>query len=310
MLIIISLSLAACSENKNAASSQYELGIKYLNDKKYEEAILVFEEAIEIDPQNPQNYIALSDAYALQNLFDKAEEILEKGYKNTKSIDINELLLGVYGQEKKDTYSRIETVVDVNGIRTETAYNANDEVLWYRVHNVQWNREKYCQEGTVQAFDVEDRLMSECSMYREGEKIYTCGFNEDTGDVLKLVLYRNNIDKSIITKQEYYYVEGNMISYLIREEIDKKNYKMIEYTSEGDLKGYVQFNNDGNSEIQTHYNNQKELTYKIVTLIGEDSIIYTYYDEANILLKKEVRINNDDGSSMVKCFEITSLTQQ
>lgn len=35
---------------------QYDLGVRYLNDGNYEEAIIAFTAAIEIDPKKPQAY--------------------------------------------------------------------------------------------------------------------------------------------------------------------------------------------------------------------------------------------------------------
>lgn len=63
--------LSACSahsvdaEEQSAPTwqSRYDLGVRYLSDGRYEEAILAFTAAIEIDPKNAQAYEQRGDAY-------------------------------------------------------------------------------------------------------------------------------------------------------------------------------------------------------------------------------------------------------
>ncbi|WP_442873531.1 tetratricopeptide repeat protein [Dysosmobacter sp.] len=60
------MSLTACGRDKaNGGSSvltwqeQYDLSVKYLSHGKYEEAIITFTSAIEVDPKQPDAYIGL-----------------------------------------------------------------------------------------------------------------------------------------------------------------------------------------------------------------------------------------------------------
>lgn len=63
--------LSACSAHSADAEEQsaptwqsrYDLGVRYLSDGRYEEAILAFTAAIEIDPKNAQAYEQRGDAY-------------------------------------------------------------------------------------------------------------------------------------------------------------------------------------------------------------------------------------------------------
>jgi len=86
ILLVSVLLINIVSHNKNFASDnkidiekQLALGEKYLLDMKYEEAILVFNKIIEIDPMNVKAYIGLSDAYIRAGNIEEAIEILEKG---------------------------------------------------------------------------------------------------------------------------------------------------------------------------------------------------------------------------------------
>ena len=84
--VVIVLCLCACGQKEAAPTTwqgQYDLGIRYLSEGNYEEAIIAFTAAIEIDPKNKDAYLGLAEVYIAQGEFDKAEEILEKGFDIT-----------------------------------------------------------------------------------------------------------------------------------------------------------------------------------------------------------------------------------
>ena len=65
-LFIIAVSLISCSQNQEAKwREQYDLGVRYLSEGNYEEAIIAFTAAIEIDAKRPDGFIGRGDAYAL-----------------------------------------------------------------------------------------------------------------------------------------------------------------------------------------------------------------------------------------------------
>ena len=94
LTIILLLTLAACSKAPEADpadgapgwQTQYDLGVRYLSEGNYQEAILAFEAAIEIDPKNADAYRKLAEAYeqtgdenaALRALRDGAEATGDK----------------------------------------------------------------------------------------------------------------------------------------------------------------------------------------------------------------------------------------
>jgi len=81
LFLIVSLlfSLAACAQNAEATwQEQYDLGVRYLNEGKYEEAVIAFNAAIEIDPKQADAYIGLAEVYTVQGDTEKAAEVLEK----------------------------------------------------------------------------------------------------------------------------------------------------------------------------------------------------------------------------------------
>ena len=56
--------LTSCNQNIGTTwQEQYDLGTRYLSEGNYEEAIIAFSGAIEIDPKRAEAYVGLADAY-------------------------------------------------------------------------------------------------------------------------------------------------------------------------------------------------------------------------------------------------------
>lgn len=62
MLVLVS-GLCACKSTEAKWQERYDLGMKYVSEGNYEEAIIAFAAAIEIDPNNADAYIGRADAY-------------------------------------------------------------------------------------------------------------------------------------------------------------------------------------------------------------------------------------------------------
>lgn len=70
--------LSACAPSTaDKWQEQYDLGIRYLSESNYEQAIIAFESAIEIDNKNELSYIGLSNAYLSIGNYSDAIKILD-----------------------------------------------------------------------------------------------------------------------------------------------------------------------------------------------------------------------------------------
>lgn len=98
LLCIILLAMSGCGA-KTAWQEEYDLGVRYLSEGNYEEAVIAFTAAIQIDPQKAEAYVALADAYVDMGEAVQAKEVL------TKALDVagdDEALLDKIKEIEKD----------------------------------------------------------------------------------------------------------------------------------------------------------------------------------------------------------------
>ena len=90
LLALSFLFLTACGGQSNQTSwqEQYDLGVRYLSEGNYEEAIIAFTAAIEIDPKRVETYESLANAYIATGDEDAALAILEEGYEITQDVSL------------------------------------------------------------------------------------------------------------------------------------------------------------------------------------------------------------------------------
>lgn len=77
--------------NDIKCQKQLDLGNEALLNMNYEEAILAFSSAIEINKKSVEAYIGIAKAYKTENI-DKAIDYLTKGYENTEDVTILTML--------------------------------------------------------------------------------------------------------------------------------------------------------------------------------------------------------------------------
>ena len=86
LLLTLALVLGLCACGQNAAAAwqeQYDLGVKYLSEGNYEEAIIAFTAAIDIDPKRPEAYEKAAETYVAMGDLDSALAILDSGFEAT-----------------------------------------------------------------------------------------------------------------------------------------------------------------------------------------------------------------------------------
>ena len=104
LILTLSLVLGLCAcgqkEEDSAASTwqeQYDLGVRYLSEGNYEEAVIAFTAAIDIDPKRPEAYIGRGDAYFASDEYSTAEEDYRLALAlDTAMVEIYDRLADLY----------------------------------------------------------------------------------------------------------------------------------------------------------------------------------------------------------------------
>ena len=95
LIFMIVSCLAACGQSAQGSwQEQYDLGVRYLSEGDYEEAILAFTAAIEIDPRRPEAFVGRGDAYVRSGA--TAEHLTAAQEDYEAAIALDEMLSGAW----------------------------------------------------------------------------------------------------------------------------------------------------------------------------------------------------------------------
>lgn len=84
----VQLALGISNIPENRISRYMGAAERYLSEMNYEPAVIEFQKILEIDPMNVDAYLGLAEAYIAMDDKNKAQEVLNNGYNNTRSDDI------------------------------------------------------------------------------------------------------------------------------------------------------------------------------------------------------------------------------
>lgn len=91
--VILLVSLCACARSTEEQwQEQYDIGVRYLSEGNYEEAIIAFTAAIEIDPKRTEAYNGLADAYLALGDYESAAAV----WTDAQSQTTDQTLLSVF----------------------------------------------------------------------------------------------------------------------------------------------------------------------------------------------------------------------
>lgn len=187
LLILFTIS---SSGKGDKLQEQLELGEKYLNELDYEQAIVAYETAIEIDPKCVEAYLGLIDAYVAMEEYDKALEYVNIGYEETQDQRFEDCRTEIENSKENLSY-RIEK--DVAHLGLQVMKVGQDEITEY-----------YSFTGGV-IITISNDLYG--AMNSEGEVIVPNEYNS-----CKQVA--NDEGHFILTKDDTYYVfdrDGNEV---------------------------------------------------------------------------------------------------
>lgn len=116
-VLLLIIALTACGQKVATWQEQYDLGIRYLSEGNYEEAIIAFTAAIEIDPKQAPAYVGRGDAYVGIAQFEENPEsedlsaMAEENYKKAledylTAVDLDKLSVESY-QKAAEIYKML-----------------------------------------------------------------------------------------------------------------------------------------------------------------------------------------------------------
>lgn len=230
--IALLMSLFACGKAPETASwqEQYDLGVRYLSEGNYEEAILAFAAAIEIDPKridaylgraeayigagenetnlaaaladyekileldesNAAAWLGLADVYIRQGDFEKALEVLKSALEKCENTG-----------EIADKIAEMESgnITDASGkMRRRSAYDGAGNLIWYHMFT-------YGDRGrtaSVTSFDGQGNQTGHVDMKYDdqGRPIVNYSWYNETGQVDRME-FDYDEDGQIIERRGY-----------------------------------------------------------------------------------------------------------
>ncbi len=332
--VMLLLGLCACAQKADTAAwqEQYDLGIRYLEEGNYEEAIIAFNAAIQIDPKNPLAYIGrggayvgsgeteenlaaaladyeqaieldetnvdawlgLADVYIRMGEYDKAGEVLHQALEKTENAP-----------SIADKLAELESgsVSDSSGnIRRSSHYNGSGALIGYFTYT-------YDSEGfrkTVTAYDAAGNQV-DYGEYTNGE-YYIEHIEEDTVWLWKIVSeYTTHADGSEEESQTYYDRDGNVSSYTrIYYDTAHRCVRMEDYDPDGSLSGYntVTYNADGREARFSQYSTDGTLVAYEEYEYDENGneIKHSFYDSDGRLTGYTLYQYDADGNCLGEKF--------
>jgi len=305
ILVIVVTLLCACGEKAPTWQEQYDLGVRYLEEGNYEEAIIAFTAAIEIDPKqapayvgrgdayigsgeteenlaaaqadyekaieldetNAEAYLGLSDVHIRRDEYDEALEVLKIGYEITNNNRIIDRMTEIEGANNTNDEGLTDNETDGN-IPKDLLIREN----WYNENGL-WNYTEYFYNSSGTCIEEKTTLhngeIQEHIKYDEfGNEIWHLQYEDVTE-------YKNTYDeKGRLIKRDsntittyYFYEESGLV---------------VRYESNA-IHGTNNYDEDGNLIMEEWYwNSDLDKDYAGMLI----NRYYFEYDENGLLIAK------------------------
>ena len=268
--LVMMLSFAGCGQKASAAwQEHYDLGLKYVSEVKYEEAILEFTKALEIDPKRAPVYIALADVYLRQGDYTSAQSALDKASSERAASD--ELTRTIEKMEQIYTPASTEQTGGFTLYPNGNAFDENAEgidvyvVYTYNIFGDMIRAETYTRDGKLYNYAV-----------------YTYDLNRRTTRV-----ERYNADGEIESYDTYGYYDGKVRVDVYSNDGALMGYYIDTLDARGNRIRHESYNPDGSmiqywdDEYDENGNNTRHIVHWADGTLEMD-VTYTYDSEGNI----------------------------
>lgn len=171
--LLVILICAACGQQIPTWQEQYDLGVRYLEEGNYEEAIIAFTAAIEIDSKQPAAYIGLADLYAELGNYAEADDVVDRGIEACGRLEELVFLQNMIFRDSQENYSInmpiAYTVVHQEGDAIQI------ESISYEVEKKNNKYKGYCRSRTEDGMrTIYGTLWINGIKWDSGNRVYVC----------------------------------------------------------------------------------------------------------------------------------------
>ena len=343
MLWILVLCMSACGNNVEQTESseieniittwqeQYDLGMQYLEDGDYEQAIVAFTAAIELDPKqapiyigraqayigsgeteenlsaaltdyesalalddmNPDIYLGIADVYIRQGDYEKAKEILNQALENLGENEaISEKLNELENGDIKDSDGKTHR---------RRGFDENGNLLWY--HDLFYGTDG--MESKVIAYTADGVETGQVECFYNGSQGQGYYYSLGTGE---LTMYREEYDEhgSVILQEEYT-SDGEMSrSFKFNTIYDEKGNAIEVQCEQSDGHNWTsksEYDDDGNQVAQYSYTDGELTGYVLSEYDSAGHKIRDDHYNADGLLSYYDIFEWDDKGNLIKSYD-------
>ncbi len=122
MLLAVIIGVNIYNAPARHLAEQLNLGNRYLDEMDYEQAVVAFTKAIEIDSTSADAYLGAADAYIGLGDFESAKSVLEQGMENITDVSLREKV-----KDKQAEIDRIEKEIEEQKRAEEKAKQEAEE---------------------------------------------------------------------------------------------------------------------------------------------------------------------------------------
>lgn len=148
---------------------QLDLGIKYLEDLEYEQAIASFQAVITIDSRNVEAYIGIAKVYMHQGDYRTALEYVKQGYEITNSEQLQILQEEIERKiEEIDNTEEATTEEIITSVENAVEEATSEEVVTEEQQG--WSERIDYEDGMyiIIEYDSQGRVIKETEHYQDG----------------------------------------------------------------------------------------------------------------------------------------------
>lgn len=293
LTLCLTLSLCACGQKAATETAptwqdQYDLGVRYLSEGNYEEAIIAFTVAIEIDPKRPEAYLDMAYAYIGQNDFDAARDILEKGYELTQDADL---------KAKLDELDSGNITDYVGNVCKMSSYDADGDLVYYHTYTY----DSHGRKSSATSFDSTGHQTGHVDItYNSAGQSLADYYSLPTSGEIRKTENEYNANGKCVRETLYGHDNEPWLYRIFTYDAQGHQTNTDQYSADGKLEYYYFYSYDaqGNLTRQENYDADGRL---------EDFLTYArdaqgraleccWYRGDSTLYQREIYIRDDEGN--------------